>query len=293
MSREGRAQPIQPFASHGFLGNTPANGVLPGRVVVCENDDRRRRTPPLQPVIINGLYATMAAPTAGPPAPTFSILADRPRAAAPIQPVVVKHGFLGNAPPNGVTPPAAVNVDRADQRGRYGPLDPITLNGILASLNGAPTVLPAGPFVVPIDERKRFLAQLPSTVIHGADDPDPPLPNIVEPAERRRRVTPDPLSISGALAAFFDASFVAPPKPVVFVPDLPQRATLQPILLLGRTLSPVLAAAIYTQSFTGQPAALDLDGAAASNRFGGTADELALTGTPAGNQYRTSKPGQA
>lgn len=176
MSREGRAQPVQPFATHGFVGNTPANGVLPGRIVVCENDDRRRRTPPPQPVVISGAYASVTAPVIFPPEPLV--------------------------------------LDRADQRGRYRPPDAISISAALASVAPPATPVPPGPYVVPVDERRRFLAQLPPAVLRGYDDADPPLPTVVEPDDRRRRrPTPDPLTFSGALATFF-GPFVGPPPPI-------------------------------------------------------------------------------
>lgn len=278
MSREGRSQPIQPFASHGFLGNVPANGTLPRVAVVVENDDRRRRTPPLQPVIISAAYSAFAAPVVFPPEPQFVAEPIRAKAANPVQPVV-EHGFLGNTPANGTTPPPAVNVDRVDQRDRYRPLDPIALSAALLGIT-PPAVLPTGPFVVPLDERRRFLAALPATIFHGADDPDPPLPNVVEPGRRRglpvdptiisgalasligpfvappepqsvepaalqrRRLTPDPLSISGALATFF-GPFVAPPRPlIVFSDERGRRVYPQPIVLAGPAFPPAVIAAI-------------------------------------------------
>lgn len=247
MSREGRSQPIQPFASHGFLGNVPANGTLPRVAVVVENDDRRRRTPPLQPVIISAAYSAFAAPVVFPPGPQFVAEPIRAKAANPVQPVV-EHGFLGNTPANGTTPPPVVNVDRVDQRGRYRPLDPIALSAALLGIT-PPAALPTGPFVVPLDERRRFLAQLPPTILHGADDPDPPLPNVVEP-ERRRRVSIDPTIISGALASLI-GPFVAPPEPQSVEPAALQRRRLTPDPL---SISGALIA--FFGPFVAPPAAL-------------------------------------
>ena len=76
MSRLGRSQPVQPFATHGFLGNTPANGVLPGRILVVEPEDRVRQ---------------------GRRRPT-------------LQPFRGEHGFVGNIPANGVLPNACLQI---------------------------------------------------------------------------------------------------------------------------------------------------------------------------------------
>lgn len=43
MSREGRSQPVQPYVTHGFLGNTPANGVLPPPPTIVDRVDQRAR----------------------------------------------------------------------------------------------------------------------------------------------------------------------------------------------------------------------------------------------------------
>jgi len=123
-----------------------------------------------------------------------------------------------------------VTVDRIDQRVRYRPLDPVTLNGLLASL-AAPTVTPAGPFVVPVEERRRFLAQLPPSILKGRDDAVPPEPEVVEPDDKRRRYRlAEPLSINGALAY----PFGLPPAPVFALgQDGRLRLTPTPVILTG------------------------------------------------------------
>lgn len=170
MSRLGRSQPIPPFAAHGFVDPGPGPvGTTPANTVVIENDDRRRRTPPLQPVVINGLYATVLTLTVMPPFPTVAIFPDRPRSLSPLQPVS-EHGFVDPGPgPVGTVPPPITNVDRVDQRVRYRPLDPYAVSAALLSVQ-LPAVLPTGPFVVPLTERSRLLAALP-TISHGFVDP--------------------------------------------------------------------------------------------------------------------------
>lgn len=145
MSREGRSQPIQPVVQHGFLGNTPANGTLPGQIIVSENDDRRRRTPPLQPVIVNGLYATVVVASVTAPPPAVVVENDRRR--LPLTPSIVLSGVL--APPT----PA--------------------------------TVMPPPVSIVEVDDRrKRVLAAFPE-IRRGYDDAAPPLPEVVEQPPRR------------------------------------------------------------------------------------------------------------
>jgi hypothetical protein len=192
MSREGRNQPIQPFSSHGFLGNVPANGVLPGQILVVDapaTDDRQRKTPPLQPI--------------------------------------VQHGFVANVP--FVPPPEPFSLDRLDQRVRYRPLDAILLSGALAPQ--APTVIvPPVPVVVPLDERGRFRPSsrpgVPGYEIFDlSQDPAvyPPEPVVAEPA--RPRVLPlTPVALNGLLA-LTTAPAAAPPAPTVSPAHERPRAT--------------------------------------------------------------------
>src|SRR4051812_48583065 len=136
MSRLGRSQPVQPFATHGFLGNTPANGTLPGRILVVEPDDRRSKTPPLQAVVVVGKFV----------------------------------------PPVTVTPPAPVVVDRVDQRVRFRPLEPLVISGALLSVAPPAVTAPPAPYVIPIEERRRLLAVPNVTVgFDDVVPPDPTL----------------------------------------------------------------------------------------------------------------------
>lgn len=195
MSRAGRSQPIQPFASHGFVDPGPGPvGTVPPRAVVVDSEDRRRRIPPQQPIIISGSLSSFIPPSAAPPPP--------------------------------------LSIDRADQRGRYRPLDPVILSAALAGFTSAPTPTPPGPFVVPLEERKRFLAALPPTVSSGRDDSDPPPPNVVEPDNRIRRIRlPDPVTLVGP--APDTTQQATPPAPVVVFIDGVRRLLLQPTITHG------------------------------------------------------------
>jgi hypothetical protein len=180
--------------------------------------------------------------------------------------------------------------------------------------------------VVPLEERKRFLAALPPNVTHGLDDPAPPPAETVEP-QRRRDLPVPPISISGALAAFPPAPFTAPPNPYVYVPEGPRRPTPQPLFLSGALAGlapsafvqppPVLVVfvdgkqrlvpqpivlcgpafpdavvgAIYTQAFGDpNPGGAGLHGTAAGNIFGGDLDNGELVGVPGGNTFRSPNP---
>jgi hypothetical protein len=196
VSREGRSQPIQPFTTHGFLGNVPANGVLPPAPIIVERERKRESTPVA--ISVNGLYAVQTQSTAAPPNPVFVAL--------------------------------------PDERRRRIVLDPIALSGAnkVNSGVGVPGTTPPGPFVVPIDERRRFLAAIPTTSIHGYDDAAPPEPTIVE-ADRRRPRTPDPLQLSGVLAPFIPP-LALPPGPVVVLGEdgrLRRLRSSDPIVLSG------------------------------------------------------------
>lgn len=229
MSRLGRSQPVQPFASHGFLGNTPANGVLPPRPTLVENDGRRQipqRLTPLQPLVSHGFLGNVPANGALPPFPTVAPLYDeRRRQLPPPLPFFSAHGFVdsGVGVP-GTTPPPPASIDRVDQRGRYLPLPPITISAALQAVTGS-VPLPPAPFVVPLDERRRFLTALAADVLVGYDDADPPLPNVVEPDDRRRRraLAPDPTVLSAATTAS-TPPFIPPPGP--FVVPLTERNRL-------------------------------------------------------------------
>jgi hypothetical protein len=145
MSREGRSQPIQPVVQHGFLGNTPANGTLPGRVIVSENDDRRRRTPPLQPIVLNGLYATVSAPVATPPAIVVTPLVEQKRTVFPAQ---VFHGTDD-------APPQLPEVVEQPQR-RTFVLQPIVVSGVLG-FTVVTVVLPPKPVISFTSEKRQMV----------------------------------------------------------------------------------------------------------------------------------------
>lgn len=170
MSRLGRSQPVQPSAWHGFVDPGPAAvGTVPPRAVVVPHDPRPRQfyVPQLSPIVISGALTSFPPAAVLPPAPVTVEVPRRASALNPLQPIAT-HGFVasGVGVP-GTTPPASINVDRVDQRGRYRLLDPIAISAALRSVTAAPVVLPSGPFVVPLDERRRFLATLPPTIMHG------------------------------------------------------------------------------------------------------------------------------
>lgn len=262
MSREGRSQPVQPFAVHGFLDNTPANGVLPPvTVVVVENpDDRRRKPPPPPPVVLS---AALSSQTGAALAPPQAILVENETRQAqwtrrhPELPLVTR-GFLGNIPANGVLPqpltvvpliderrrllpplppvitsgatqeppppPPAVNVDRPEQRERYHRQDPVVLSAALTSQPGAATLTP--PLAVNVDrpeQRARYRALNPVVLLGPPDDPAPGPVNVDRP-ERRALRPPDPVVIQGPPPP---PEVVAPPAPVSL--DRLERRTLRPL----------------------------------------------------------------
>jgi len=201
----------------------------------------------------------------------------------PLPAVVLNPALLAVQPPPAGQPPAPFNVDRVDQRGRFRPLDPNILSGILAGFVQAPAATPPGPFVVPLEERKRFLERLQPEVRRGFDDPAAPDPTVVEPDDRRRRIRPpgDPLVVSGALAAFFVAPAVLPPRPLtVFSDERLLRRTLQPIVLLGPFFN-LITPPIVTGTFQNNPA----------GQTGSTPDELELASGPAGQTGSTPSEG--
>lgn len=87
----------------------------------------------------------------------------------PVQPAAW-HGFVDPGPAAvGTVPPRAVVVPH-DPRPRQfylRPLVPVATSAALGSVTVAPVVTPRGPFVVPLDERRRFLARLAPTITHG------------------------------------------------------------------------------------------------------------------------------
>lgn len=235
MSREGRAQPIQPVARHGFLGNTPANGVLPIPIVVVEPEDRRRqyrRRPPLDPIVQHGFLGNIPANGTLPPLPTNVPIYDERRRQRPALDPLEISGALSTVPPPVVTPPAPVNVDRADQRVRYKPLDPLTLSGALNTQTGAALDPPTPVVVEPADRRhRRYVTQQPEFA-SGFDDVTPPQPNVNEPA-RRRAIPLDPIVLTGSLAGA-TPQVVLPPSPTLVEPsDRRRLPTLEPTATSG------------------------------------------------------------
>lgn len=222
LSRDLRRQPVQPFSAHGFLGNIPANGVLPRPrpLTVVDRVDQRARFLPLPAIVLRG--------------------------------VLVSSGV--GVP--GTVPPRPVNVDRVDQRHRYRPLDPAVFDGLLASSGPAPTVTPPGPFVVPLEERRRFLSALPPTTLRGVDDVLPPRPASVEPDDRQRRLRPPvaPQALSGAYILLL-APFVAPPAPLSLdrVDQRGRYRSVDPTVLSGILASVTHPAGQITLTLTPHP----------------------------------------
>lgn len=231
MSRLGRSQPIQPSAWHGFVDPGPGPvGTTPAKPIVVEQD--RRRIPPLPAVAINGLYALTTISVVVPPRPLVVPQPERPRSVAPLQ-ATAAHGFVNPGPgPVGTTPPPVASVDA--ERRKPKPTEVISISGILAAGFVQPTVTPPGPYVITVDERRRFLAQLPPTVTRGFDVVTPPSPDVCEQEDSRRRRAPlNPIVVSGVLAPFLPPVIV-PPKPVFVVgEDGRRRRVLPPIVLFG------------------------------------------------------------
>lgn len=276
-----RYLPLAPIALSG-ASQVPSGvgdpGTLPPAPIVIERE-RRREAPPVA-TSINGLYSIQSTPAVT-PSPVVVPIIDERRRRPGLDPIVLSgaNSVDSGVGTPGTTPPPAQNIDRSDQRGRYRPFDPISISGVLASFAGAPPATPPGPFVVPLDDRRRFLAAIAPTSIHGYDDADPPAPTVVGD-DRRRPRTPDPLVLSGVRAPFV-APLVMPPGPVVVLGDdgRLRRLRLDPIVLRG-TLAlfvvPVLKGyalatdaiqfgAAASDASTGGALALDVAGAGASS----------------------------
>lgn len=257
MSRLGRSQPVQPTAWHGFVdpGPGPVGTTPPQVTVVPLVDERRRQQPALTPVVLSGVLAPVSAPAvfppapvvvaaerqrgvflqptvahgldeAAPPAPTVAEPDDRRRRSRPaLDPVTLSGAFSVAPAPPAAAPPPPVNVDRADQRGRFKTPDPVALSGALFVTPVAPTAVPPAPFVVPLEERRRFLAALPPTVSAGFDDVVPPAANVVGPDGRPRQRPHDPTFLSGATLGATPAPAAVPP-PGPFVVPIEERRRL-------------------------------------------------------------------
>ena len=164
MAREGRAY-VPPFAAHGFLGNTPANGVTPVQVYVVLPLERRRL--PLDPIVLKG-PAPASAPTVSPPPSLFVLLPDRRR--LPLDPIVTR------GVPDDLAPPPILVIPPLERRRL--PLDPLIVKGAID--NTPPTVTPPLPVIVLVDNRRAYVV-LPSFGEHGfvAGAAPPPVTLIV------------------------------------------------------------------------------------------------------------------
>lgn len=249
MSRLGRSQPVQPIALHGFVDSgVGVPGTAPPAPVVVDRVDQRARYLPLPPIVVNGLLSTVAPPAADtPPAPVVTPLDERsrrrqtpdaivlggnavpvapPATVSPPLPVIVPVDERARRPPapppfvsqtrdDSVPPPPAV-VEPARPRDRYRTPDPTVLTGPLA-FDQPVTVTPPGPYVVPIEQRRRLLEAI--TVQHGFVDSDvgvpgtaPPPPTILDRVDQRVRYLPLPslVSVSGTYAATVPVVVTAP-----------------------------------------------------------------------------------
>lgn len=231
--RRKRLPLLQPFiGDNQYLAvPPPATPTAPAPTVV-ENDQGRRRQPLLQPFVQFGSIDNgVGVPGTAPPLPVSLDRADQKGRYRAPDPTVINGELAAAATtPAADTPPPPTVVDRADQRARYRPLDPIVLSAALAGFTAAPTVTPPGPYVVPLEERRRFLQAIQPTVQHGFDDqdtPEPPEPTVVEPDSRTRRIRlPDPVVLVGPAP---DTTVqVNPPGPTVVGFDGARRPLLLP-----------------------------------------------------------------
>lgn len=219
MSRLGRSQPVQPFATHGFLGNTPANGVLPGRILVVEPEDRRsqyRRRPPLDPVVLHGFLGNVPANGVLPLSSYAPKFVPLDKLVVDAVSVGVARGFVDTTPP---PPPVVLEIkpeDRLRQIGRRPALDPIVgKHGFLGN-TPANGVLPPPPTVVPlIDERRRQRPTLDPTLVGAARFVAPPAtvapqpPTVVENDRPKIRYGP----LAAVVLNGVTAGLTPPPKP--------------------------------------------------------------------------------
>lgn len=201
----------QPFiAAHGFVdsgvgapGTTP-----PPAAFVPLRGDQRTRYLPLDSISISGaLDSVTVAPTPAPPAPF-------------VVPLDLRRRFLAALPPEfnvgfDDVKPVVPNVVEPD-RPRRAPLDSFTASPAAAAAATPPSVTPPAPFVVPIDQRGRFLIVLPATGQHGfvgsgvgAPGTAPPPVVSIDRVDQRVLYQPlKPLILSGVLA---------PPPPAAVV----------------------------------------------------------------------------
>lgn len=251
--------------------------------IVVERERRREST--LVAISINGLYAVDDSAVATRNSLVVALIDERRRRMG-LDPIALSgaNTVSSGVGVPGTTPPLPQSIDRSDQRVRYRPLDPISINGLLASFAAAPPTLPPGPFVVPIDDRRRFLAALPATISHGYDDAVPPNATVVESVRPRPR-TPDPLQLSGVLAPFLPP-FTMPPRPVLVIGEdgrLRRASGLDPIVLRGALalFVPVTPIPIYQILSSGGTPTLNTSGGnSTSSTSGGNAGLATSGGTP-------------
>lgn len=162
-------------------------GTAPPEPFSLDRADQRVRYRPLDPIVLSGVLAFPPPPVDTPPeAVNVDRVDQRTRRLTP-DPIVIS-GALASVPtPPADTPPSPLNIDRAPERIRRQTPDPTVLSGVLA-LPPVPSAPPPGPFVVPLEERRRFLAALPPEVSVGFDDPQPPAPYVVAALERGRLI---------------------------------------------------------------------------------------------------------
>lgn len=196
--------------------------VVPPQPDAVDRPEQRQRFHTPDPIVLSGSAALVAPPGANPPPIVVVPLFDERGRRLPQLPPEATSGFVDPGPgPVGTTPPPTVNIDRVDRRPR--PPEPIALSGAQAA-TPPPAVTPPAPFVVPLEERRRLLAQLPPTVKVGYDDVQPPEPNVVDPndGKRRRGPTPDATVLGGASS--FTPPTVVPTGP--YVVPLTERSKL-------------------------------------------------------------------
>lgn len=225
VERERRRElPLPAISINGLASTVPPPFQPPPPPIFTERPDQRARYLPQPAITLNGLASTVPPPQfTPPPTPTVVDRVDRRPLPFPAQ------QLAGPAPPPPITPPASENIDRPERR-RPTP-DPISISAALLGpqvvqvfpptpnvsdrpekrrqtpdavvLSGAllsPFAFPPKPFVVPLEERRRFIATLPPDIQVGYDDSRPPRPLFVDAdgRDRRFRVVLPPIAIHGS-----------------------------------------------------------------------------------------------
>jgi hypothetical protein len=261
MSREGRSQPIQPVAQHGFVdpGPGPVGTTPPPVTVVPLIDERRRQYPTIQPIVVSAAQYVTPPAAPNPPVPVIVDRADQRVRYRPLDPTV-GHGFdeadpptptvvepparrsrptpdpvvltgaLAGLTPVFVAPPPAVVATPVVPR--QAPLQPVVLSGGLAGVVVPPTVPPPPPVVVPVETIGEDVSAATTGrafVDSGVGVPGttPPEPNVVIP-DRPRRLPTDPFVVSGVLLGVPTTTTAVPPGP--FVVPLEERRRLLALL---------------------------------------------------------------